>query len=76
MLVVAPMEVEQSNTILREVKYILEYFVRLNIVGENNEQMWFNKDYEDLMLKNHVEPAIKNISYCGMELNFLNYSSS
>jgi hypothetical protein len=70
------MEVEQSNQILREVKHKLEYFVRVNLVGENNEEMWFNKEHEDLMLRNHVKKSIKQIQLCGMDLQFLNYSAS
>ena len=38
--------------------------------------MWFNKEHEDLMLKEHVKKAIKGISFCGMDLSFLNYSAS
>lgn len=74
--ILRPMQIEQSNSILRELKYCLEYLVRVNILGDNFRDEWFNSADAAPLLEQFVTPAINQISYCGIDLKFLNYSAS
>lgn len=33
--IIRPMELDQSNPLLRQLKYVIEYFVRINIMNDN-----------------------------------------
>lgn len=74
--IIAPMQIEQSNSILRELKSCIEYLVRVNILSENYQNEWFNTSDTSRLLEEFVTPNIKEISYCGINLKFLNYSAS
>jgi len=52
------MQIEQSNSILRELKYCLEYLVRVNILGDNFCDEWFNSGDSAPLLEQFVTPAI------------------
>ena len=48
--IVAPLQVEQSNQILRKFKYAVEYFTRINIISDNKSDMFFNNKSSKPML--------------------------
>ena len=73
--IVRPMEVEQSNGFLREVKSALEYFVRINILDDDLREIWFNETSRSL-LSYFVQPSVNSIKFCDIDLKFLNYSAS
>lgn len=75
-IIVPPMEVEQSNQLLREMKEILEYMVRVNIMDENQKEVFFNHENYDHILDTFIRPAIKDLDFCGIHTKFLNYSAS
>ena len=56
--VLRPMQIEQSNSILRELKYCLEYLIRVNILGDNFRDEWFNAGDSAPLLEQFVTPAI------------------
>ena len=74
--IIAPMQIEQSNSILRELKSCIEYLVRVNILSENYQNEWFNTSDTSKLLEEFVTPNIKEIQFCGINLKFLNYSAS
>ena len=69
------MEVEQSNGFIREVKTALEYFVRINILDDDQREIWFNETSRAL-LSRFVQPSVNSVKICGVNLKFLNYSAS
>lgn len=42
--IIAPMQIEQSNPILRELKYVIEYMARINLMNDSFEDEFFNSD--------------------------------
>lgn len=70
------MEVDQSNPVLRETKYLLEYMTRINILNDYLQQEWFNNDRNEPLLKSFVEPVIREVSICGISFKYLNHSAS
>lgn len=70
------MEVDQSNPVLREIKYLIEYMTRINILNDYQSQEWFNNDRNEPLLKSFVEPVIREVSICGINFKYLNHSAS
>ena len=70
------MEVDQSNPVLREIKYLIEYMTRINILSDYQQQEWFNNDRNEPLLKSFVEPVIREINICGINFKYLNHSAS
>jgi len=40
--IIAPMQIEQSNSILRVMKNCIEYLVRISVMSESMQDEWFN----------------------------------
>lgn len=74
--IIAPMQVEQSNPILRELKYVIEYMARINLMNDSFEDEFFNSDKFNELIDTFVKPSIHGIKFCGVDLKFLNYSAS
>lgn len=73
---IGPAEIEQSNTILRNLKYNIEYLTRVKIISEDYTEEWFNKENQVQLLDSFVKRYIRNIWFCGVHMKFLNYSAS
>ena len=73
---IAPLEIEQSNSFLRQLKQFLEYMVRINIVTETMKVEFYANPATANLLESFVEPAITAIDFCGIQLKFLNYTAS
>lgn len=69
-------QIENSSTIIRNMKFNIEYLMRIKIMQENMQEEHFVSDNQDLILKTFVKPYLETIWFCGMHLMFLNYSPS
>ena len=70
------MEVDQSNPVLREIKYLIEYMTRINILNDYLSSEWYNNERNEPLLKSFVEPAIREVNICGINFKYLNHSAS
>ena len=70
------MDIDQSNPVLREIKYLIEYMTRINILSDYQQQEWFNNDRNEPLLKSFVEPVIREVHICGINFKYLNHSAS
>lgn len=76
LVLVRPMELNQSNAVLRRMKNLLDYLVRVNILGDDLREQHYNHQMQANILRHFVKPSIKRIEVAGINLEFFAYSAS